>query len=155
MNQIDAIQKRIEDALGTEIRVSRAEVNDIIQELEDFLAKELRAFSVEVKRELGTLRAELKQFKADLLKQEAARSKMNMSQTPMILGPYKNQLVTPEAQAKLLSCSLGHLTRMRKRRMIPYVELGKKGQDRGRHAIRYNPEQVERAIQKLTIRERI
>ena len=154
MNQADAIQKRIEDVLRTEIRVSRGEVNDIIKELEDFLAKELRAFSVEIKRELGTLRAELKQFKADLLKQEPARSEMNVSQAPMILGRYKNQLVTPQAQAKLLSCSLKHLTGMRHRRMIPYVQIGK-GQGRGQRGIRYNPEQVERAIQKLTIRERI
>jgi hypothetical protein len=57
------------------------------------------------------------------------------------------KLITEPEQAKLLSCSQRHLIRMRNCRMIPFVKLGK--------AIRYNPEAVARALEKLTVKERI
>ena len=62
---------------------------------------------------------------------------MQMQRTP---------LISEKAQAELLGCSLRHLVNMRNRRLIPYVRLGK--------LVRYDPAEVERAIQKLTIRER-
>jgi len=57
------------------------------------------------------------------------------------------KLITGEEQAELLSCSIRHLRNMRNRRLIPYVKLG--------GAVRYNPEAVARAIEKLTVKERI
>lgn len=56
-------------------------------------------------------------------------------------------LITGEEQAKLLSCTSRHLRNLCKRRLIPYVKLGR--------SIRFNPNAVERAVEKLTIKERI
>ena len=58
----------------------------------------------------------------------------------------KQPLITEKAQAQLLGCSLRHLINLRNRRLVPYFRLGR--------LVRYNPNEVERAIQKLTIRER-
>lgn len=58
----------------------------------------------------------------------------------------KQPLITEKAQAQLLGCSLRHLINLRNRRLVPYLRLGR--------LVRYNPNEVERAIQKLTIRER-
>lgn len=57
------------------------------------------------------------------------------------------ELITEEEQARQLHCSQRHLIRMRNRRMIPYVKLGR--------MIRYDPMKVAAAIEKLTIKERI
>ena len=62
-------------------------------------------------------------------------------------------LITETEMAKLLGCSPRHIRNMRTRRMIPYIQLGKGG--RGQSAIRYNPDAVARAIDKLTVKERI
>ena len=58
-----------------------------------------------------------------------------------------HELITGQEQAKRLSCSIRHLRRLRNRRLIPFVKLG--------GAIRFNPEAVARAVEKLTIKERI
>jgi hypothetical protein len=62
-------------------------------------------------------------------------------------------LINEAEMAKLLGCSLRHIKDMRYRRMIPYIQLAKGG--RGPSGIRYNPEAVARAIEKLTVKERI
>ena len=48
--------------------------------------------------------------------------------------------------AEILTCSVRHLQNLRRRKLIPYVRLGPR-------LVRYDPSDVERAIQKLTIRE--
>ena len=57
-------------------------------------------------------------------------------------------LITGAEQAELLSCSVDTLERMRARRIIPYIKMGPR-------LIRYNPEAVARALEKLTVKERI
>jgi hypothetical protein len=54
-------------------------------------------------------------------------------------------LVTEKAQADILSISVHHLINLRKRRLVPYVRLGK--------SIRYDPNEVAKAVRKLTIEE--
>jgi predicted DNA-binding transcriptional regulator AlpA len=56
-------------------------------------------------------------------------------------------LITERELAQLLHCTPRHIFNLRRRRIIPYVKLG--------GAIRYNADEVERAIQKLTVKERI
>jgi hypothetical protein len=58
-----------------------------------------------------------------------------------------NELLTEVEQAKQLHCSTRLLRKLRARRVIPYVKLGR--------AIRYAPAAVARAIEKLTVKERI
>ena len=58
-----------------------------------------------------------------------------------------SELITEPAQAKLLSCSISHMKQLRRRRLIPFIKLG--------GAVRYNPVAVARAIEKLTVKERI
>lgn len=58
-----------------------------------------------------------------------------------------NELLTETEQAKQLHCSTRLLRKLRARRMIPYIKLGR--------AIRYKPDAVARAIEKLTVKERI
>ena len=54
-------------------------------------------------------------------------------------------LLTEKEQAALLSISAHHLINLRRQRLVPHVKLGK--------SIRYNPTEVARAVQKLTIAE--
>ena len=58
----------------------------------------------------------------------------------------RQPLITEQEQAELLRCSLRHLINLRNQRLVPFVRLGR--------LVRYNPDQVEKAIQKLTVRER-
>ena len=48
-------------------------------------------------------------------------------------------------QAEQLQCSIRHLINLRNKRLIPYVRLGK--------SIRYDPAAVQRALEKLTVKE--
>lgn len=52
-------------------------------------------------------------------------------------------LVTERTQARLLRVSLRHLINLRKRRLVPHVRLGR--------SVRYNPSEVEKAVEKLTV----
>jgi Helix-turn-helix domain len=58
----------------------------------------------------------------------------------------RERLLTESEQAELLTCSVRHLQNLRRAKLIPYVRLGPR-------LVRYDPTAVERAIQKLTIRE--
>lgn len=55
------------------------------------------------------------------------------------------QLVTIEEIAPFIGCSVRHVRNLRNQRLIPYVPLGR--------LIRYNPEKVMEAIEKLTVKE--
>jgi excisionase family DNA binding protein len=55
------------------------------------------------------------------------------------------RLNTAKQQAEALNCSLRHLAKLKARRVIPYVKLGK--------SLRFDPEAVQRAIEKLSVRE--
>ena len=55
------------------------------------------------------------------------------------------RLLKEKQQAKELNCSLRHLINLRQKRLIPFIRLGQ--------AIRYNPEDVQRALAKLTVKE--
>jgi hypothetical protein len=55
------------------------------------------------------------------------------------------RLLNEKQQAKELNISYRHIIALRQRRLIPFIRLGR--------AIRYDPSQVARAIQKLTVRE--
>jgi excisionase family DNA binding protein len=60
----------------------------------------------------------------------------------------KNQeqiLITETEMAEQLSCCKRHLITLRQKRLIPHVRLGR--------LVRYNPEAVAKALEKLTIRE--
>jgi excisionase family DNA binding protein len=65
---------------------------------------------------------------------------------PIRIGRPPKKLITDVEQAELLGCSRRHLFNLRRRRLIPFVKLGT--------SIRYDPEAVARAIEKLSIRER-
>ena len=54
-------------------------------------------------------------------------------------------LSTEKQQADKLNCSTRHLVNLRNRGLIPYIKLGK--------LIRYDSTAVDRAIQKMTVRE--
>ena len=56
----------------------------------------------------------------------------------------KEYLTEPE-QAKLLKCCTRHLLGLRQKRLIPYLKLGR--------SVRYDPEAVARAMEKLTVKE--
>jgi excisionase family DNA binding protein len=55
-------------------------------------------------------------------------------------------LVTVKELASMLGCSWRHVLSLRDQRLIPYVRLGR--------LVRYNPEEVRQAIERLTVRER-
>ena len=55
------------------------------------------------------------------------------------------EYITEQEQAKLLHCSERHIWNMRKRRLLPFIKLGR--------LVRYNPEAVARAMEKLTFKE--
>ena len=57
----------------------------------------------------------------------------------------KQQLLREKEQAKQLICSIRHLINLRNKRLIPYIKLGK--------SIRYDPNAVQRALEKLSIKE--
>lgn len=59
------------------------------------------------------------------------------------LSPLK-QLLTERALAELLSVSATHLGHLRKRRVLPYLLLGK--------SVRYNQDEVALALDRLTVR---
>ena len=54
-------------------------------------------------------------------------------------------LISPKEQAGRLRCSLRHLQNLKNRRLVPYIKLGR--------LVRYDPVAVQRAIEKLTVRE--
>jgi hypothetical protein len=56
-----------------------------------------------------------------------------------------SRLITEKQQAEQLQCSLRHLIDLRNRRLIPYIKLGR--------SIRYDPNAVQRALEKLTVKE--
>jgi hypothetical protein len=45
----------------------------------------------------------------------------------------------------MLQCSPRHLLNLRRRRLIPFIKLGR--------AVRYSPDEVARAISKLSVKE--
>ena len=58
----------------------------------------------------------------------------------------QNKFLNTEKQEALrLNCSWRHMVNMRNRRLIPHIRLGR--------AIRYDPVAVDKAIEKLTVRE--
>jgi hypothetical protein len=56
------------------------------------------------------------------------------------------KLNTPQEQADLMRCSLGHLLNLRRRRLIPYLKIGK--------CVRFDPLAVRKALEKLEVRAR-
>jgi excisionase family DNA binding protein len=54
------------------------------------------------------------------------------------------QLITPKEQARRLSCSLRHLQNMKNGRIVPHLKLGR--------LVRYDPEAVDRALERLTVK---
>lgn len=58
---------------------------------------------------------------------------------------HQRLLLTEKEQAALLSISPNHLINLRRGRLVPHVRLGR--------SIRYNPVEVARAVEKLTISE--
>jgi Helix-turn-helix domain len=58
---------------------------------------------------------------------------------------HREQLLCEKEQAAQLQCSLRHLINLRNKRLIPYVRLGR--------SIRYDPAAVQRALEKLTVKE--
>ena len=58
---------------------------------------------------------------------------------------HRRTLVDEKTQAELLDCSLRHLINLRNRRLVPHIRLGK--------LVRYDPNAVQRALEKLTVRE--
>ena len=54
-------------------------------------------------------------------------------------------LLTEKQQANALACSPRHLVNLRQKRLVPFIKLGR--------LIRYNPEAVARALEKLTVKE--
>ena len=55
-------------------------------------------------------------------------------------------LITEAEQARILRISPHHLINLRRRRLVPHVRLGK--------SVRYNPDEVAKAMRKLTISAR-
>ena len=56
-------------------------------------------------------------------------------------------LVNEKQMAAMLGVSWGHMINLRRRRMVPFVQLGK--------AICYDPKLVEIALRKHTVREEV
>lgn len=83
---------------------------------------------------------------ADLFEEFAQRLR---GMAPMVAEPAEkvsgSLLKTEPEMATLLKVSKRHLLSLRVQRLIPFIKLGK--------SVRYNPEAVERAIEKLTINE--
>jgi len=61
------------------------------------------------------------------------------------MNTHQHTLITERQQAALLSVSHRHLINLRTRRLVPFLKLGK--------SVRYSPEAVAKALDKLTIRE--
>ena len=55
------------------------------------------------------------------------------------------QLLTPKEMSERLSISPRHLQKLKEQRLIPHIKMGK--------SVRYNAENVFKALDKLTIRE--
>ena len=55
------------------------------------------------------------------------------------------RLNTAKQQAAELNCSLRHLAKLKAQRLIPYIKLGR--------ILRFDPEAVQRALDKLSVRE--
>jgi excisionase family DNA binding protein len=82
---------------------------------------------------------------ADLFEEFAQRLRgMGPIEAPQ-KAPVKRRLKTEKEMAELLNVSQRHMLNLRIGRLIPYIKLGK--------SVRYNPDEVSRAIQKLTINE--
>lgn len=64
----------------------------------------------------------------------------------MQVQPMQPLLISEKKQARLLGISIRHLINLRNRKLAPYIRLGR--------SIRYRPDAVEKALQKLTIAER-
>jgi excisionase family DNA binding protein len=58
----------------------------------------------------------------------------------------EKQLFTDKEMAAMLGCSWAHVKTLRLKRQIPFIKLGR--------LVRYNPQEVMKAIEKLTTRER-
>jgi len=63
----------------------------------------------------------------------------------MALNPINTLTVTHQQMADMLPCSRRHLDKMTKLRLVPVIKIG-------RHR-RYNPENVMKALEKLTVKE--
>ena len=59
---------------------------------------------------------------------------------------HTTELNTEKEQAEVMKISVRHLTHLRARRLIPFIRLGK--------SIRYDPVAVQRALEKLSVKER-
>jgi hypothetical protein len=57
----------------------------------------------------------------------------------------EKRLLSNKELAPIIGCSWRHVMTLREKRLIPYVQLGR--------LVRYDPTEVMKAIQKLTIRE--
>ena len=55
------------------------------------------------------------------------------------------KLIKEKDVLELLQCSQRHLVNLRRKRLIPFIRLGR--------AVRYNPDAVSRAMEKLTVKE--
>jgi hypothetical protein len=61
------------------------------------------------------------------------------------MQPRATRLLKEKQQAQELNCSLRHLINLRRKRLIPFIRLGQ--------TIRYDPVAVEKALEKLTVKE--
>jgi excisionase family DNA binding protein len=57
----------------------------------------------------------------------------------------EKQLLTDKELAPILGCSWRHIKTLRLKRLIPFVQLGR--------LVRYNPQEVMKALEKITIKE--
>ena len=55
------------------------------------------------------------------------------------------KFITEKDLLRMLKCSPRHLLNLRQRRLLPYTRLGR--------SIRYDVDDIERALKKLTVRE--
>jgi excisionase family DNA binding protein len=60
---------------------------------------------------------------------------------------HKQILIREAAMAKLLGISVPYIIKLRRLRKIPYFKIGK--------SVRYNPHEVEKALEKFTVAEEI
>lgn len=56
------------------------------------------------------------------------------------------RLITSDALAERLQCSKGHIENLRRRRLIPFVQLGR--------LVRFDERTVQAALEKLTVTAR-
>lgn len=57
----------------------------------------------------------------------------------------EKQLLSGKELAPIIGCSWRHIQTLREKRLIPFVKLGR--------LVRYNPQEVMKAIEKLTTKE--